>query len=165
MANFSASVIANEFLRRRASEQWPQQMQLHKLAYIAHGWNLAINDEPLITEQPEAWDNGPVYRSLWDHIRDFGYGKPNCTLIDPLSKEPISAVLSASESDIIDHVWKRFKIYSAIELSEMTHQPGTPWFNAYFRRGRNSSLHNVEIRDYYIQLAKAGRAQNDGKAA
>ena len=165
MPHFSARAIANEILKRRASDVWPQQMQIHKLSYIAHGWNLAINDEPLITEQPEAWDNGPVYRSIWDHIPDYGYGKPNCMLIDPISKEPFIANLKTNEADIIDHVWNRFKIYSAVELSELTHQPGTPWFNAYFHRGRNSALHNVEVRDYYIELALAGRAQRDGQAA
>ena len=95
----------------------------------------------------------------WDHIRDFGYGKPYCQLIDPLSKEVIRSNLLASEVDIIDRVWKRFKNFSAGELSRMTHEPGTPWFNAYFHKGRNAELPNTDIKNYYIRLAMAGRAQ------
>ena len=80
-------------------------MLLQKLVYIAHGWNLAICGEPLIEEAPEAWDNGPVYRSIWDHIRDHGYGGPNCTLTKPDSREPILENLTPVEDSIIQHVW------------------------------------------------------------
>ena len=157
MADHSALAIANEFLARRESEAWPQQMLIQKLAYIANGWNLAINGEPLIDEAPKAWDNGPVYKSIWDHIKEYGYGGPNCELIDPRSNRPITETLSASESDVIDHVWKKYGHMSAQRLSAMTHQPETPWSKAYFGRGRNADLDNDEIKSHYVALAMAGR--------
>ena len=153
----SAKAIVNEFLRRRKDTAWPQQMHIQKLAYIAHGWNLAINGEPLIDEQPQAWDNGPVFRSVWDHIRDFGYRGENNTLVDPVSREEIKTDLSPSEKQIIDAVWKRYGPISASKLSDMTHEPGTPWYTAYFGRHRNARLDNEEIREHYTQIAMAGR--------
>lgn len=134
-------------------------MLLHKLVYIAHGWNLAINGVPLIAERPEAWDNGPVYRSLWDHIRNFGYRGRHNTLVDPISGEEIRESLTDEEASVIQHVWRKYGKYSATELSKMTHEANTPWFKAYFSRGRNSSLNNEEIRAHYIKLALAGREQ------
>lgn len=164
MPHQSALAIANEFLRRRASDAWPQQMFIQKLVYFSHGWTLAITNDALIDEQPEAWDNGPVYRSIWDHIRDYGYGKNDCLLINNNSKEEFKANLSSVESQIIDHVWNKYKNFSASELSDMTHLPNTPWFKAYFQGGRNKELPNDEIKSYFVGLAKAGRAQHDRRA-
>ncbi len=157
MPNHSPQAIANEFLRRRADSAWPQQMLIQKLAYIANGWNLAINNEPLISDQPEAWDNGPVYRAIWDHIKFYGYRGACNTLVDPISKEEIREKLSPSEEAVIDHVWRKYGTKQAHELSRMTHEPGTPWFKAYFERGKNSELNNDEIKKHYVDLAMAGR--------
>lgn len=159
MGNYSAKAIANEFLRRRASTAWPQQMLIQKLTYIAHGWNLAINGQPLVEELPQAWDNGPVYRSLWEHIRDYGYNGETCQLIDPEKKEAFSAELTSAEKSVIDHVWKKYGEFGAGKLSAMTHEPGTPWSSAYFNRGRNAALDNAEIKKHYVDLALAGREQ------
>lgn len=151
--------VANEFLKRRASAAWPQQMYIQKLVYMAHGWNLAINGEPLVIEPPQAWDKGPVFRRIWDHVRDHGWRGNNCTLIDPATGREIMAHLTDSERQIIDHVWGRYGGHSGEHLSKMTHEPGTPWYRAYFNRSRNAYLDNNEIRTHYINLALAGREQ------
>ena len=150
--------IANEFLRRRGKAAWPQQMYLQKLVYIAHGWNLAINEEPLVNEAPEAWDNGPVFRSLWNHIRDHWYSSEDCLLRDPDDNKVIEAKLLPEEKEVIDHVWSKYSQYSAEDLSKMTHEPNTPWHSAYLGRGRNSALEENEIRNHYTQLAMVGRS-------
>jgi uncharacterized phage-associated protein len=159
MANHSAREIANEFLKRRKSNLQPQQMLIQKLVYIAHGWNLAINNEPLVAESPEAWDNGPVFRSLWDHIRDYGYKGENRELCDQTNNAEFNAVLSQSETAVIDHVWNKYGQLGAAKLSRMTHEPDTPWSKAYFSRGKNAALDNQEIKKHYIDLAMAGRAK------
>ena len=72
MADWSP-VIANEFIRRAASEGKSfTQMQLQKLVYIANGWNLAISGVPLTQDEPQAWDYGPVYPYLWKALRSYG---------------------------------------------------------------------------------------------
>lgn len=159
MPNYSAISVVNEFLRRRGKDIRPQQMFIQKLAYIANGWNLAINNEPLIEENAEAWDNGPVYRSVWNHIRDNGYKGEFCTLVDPFNGEVIQADLNQEESNIVNHVWAKYGKMNAHELSKMTHEPNTPWSKAYFDRGRNSELNNEEIKSHYIALALAGRGK------
>lgn len=159
--------IANEFLKRQGPEHSLTQMQLQKLAYIANGWNLAINGEPLIAEDVQAWDNGPVYRDLWNHLTSYGSSfitklispanAPNMFVKDQ-SKEPYVAQLSESERQVIDHVWRRYGRYGAFALSRMTHQPGTPWHKTYFGKGRNSRIDPAEIRQHYIDLSRAARA-------
>jgi uncharacterized phage-associated protein len=158
MANHDARAIANEFLRRRGTEVWPQQLSIQKLTYIAHGWNLVVNGEPLIEEIPEAWDNGPVFRSIWNHIKDYGYRGKHCTLVDPITKEEFFEPLTPSETGVIDHVWAKYGGKLSSELSDMTHRLGTPWYNAYFGRHRNAPLSNEDISRHYYELAIAGRA-------
>ncbi len=96
MPYHSALAVANEFLRRHQDVSIPAQMQLQKWVFNAHGWNLAINEEPLIGESAQAWDNGPVFRSIWDHIRDNGFGSKTKLLEDPPTGQPYSAEFSES---------------------------------------------------------------------
>ena len=157
MPDHSPLAIANEFLRRCAESVWPAQMKIQKLAYIAHGWNLAINDSALIDEAPEAWDNGPVFRGIWKHVRDHGYRGENCILIDPKSKSEFEAELSAGEQAVVEHVWRRYGHMDAKELSDLTHEPDTPWSEAYLQRGRNAHLSNDRIKEHYTNIAITSR--------
>ena len=133
------------------------QMRLQKLVYLAHGWNLAINREPLVADRVEAWDGGPVFRTIWNHLRDFGHNAVDMLLGHPMTKERFSAPISQSEKAVIDHVWSRYGGYSGLELSQMTHQMGTPWTNTYFAKGRNSRIPDDEIQSHFVGLALAGR--------
>jgi uncharacterized phage-associated protein len=158
MAFHSPLAIANEFLDLHGTTSIPAQMQLQKLVHIANGWNLAINGEPLVSELPQAWDNGPVFRSIWNHIRDCGFGRKSNLLENPTSSKPYRAPLSDSERTIIDHVWRKYRHLSGLELSRLTHEPNTPWSKAYFERGRNSSIPNEDVKRHYTELALKGRA-------
>lgn len=157
--------IANEFLKR-APGQNLTQMQAQKLAYIAHGWNLAINGEPLIGEDVKAWPYGPVYPDLYEHTQFFGR-EPIRRLITPddakiarffgegrSNAAPYKGAISAKESAVIDQVWRRYGSLSAIRLSELTHQPNTPWFRAFRNNGQGATLPEDEIRAHYLELAQ-----------
>ncbi|MEG7747606.1 Panacea domain-containing protein, partial [Listeria monocytogenes] len=71
--------------------------------------------------------------------------------------EPYRADLNDSERAVIQHVWKRYGQYSVRELSDLTHQVGTPWSNAYFGRGRNANILNDDVQQHFTELALAGR--------
>lgn len=147
--------IANEFLKLKEGQPI-NQMWLQKLVYMAHGWNLAINGAPLVSGRIEAWDGGPVLRPIWDHMRDFGRNADG-GLFGVSKDKPYEAELTADEKAVIQHVWKRYGSYSGRQLSDMTHQEGTPWSNAYFGRGRNARLLDDDIRQHFTDLALAGR--------
>lgn len=99
-------------------------MKLVKLVYISHGWYLGLTGNALIDENPEAWKYGPVIPSVYHYYKDYG-------------KDPIKRLFTASDpqkelpDDIqifLDKIWEAYKNYSALDLSTMTHQIGTPWF-------------------------------------
>ena len=155
--------IANEFLRLPGAAGRLTQMHLQKLTYIAHGWNWAVNNEPLISDDIEAWSFGPVVRDLYDHTKFFG-SQPIDRLITPDDSQvarffggtgeapAYRAPLTDREREVIRQVWDRYGKLSAIRLSELTHQPGTPWFQA-FQHGRNATIDEEAIRAHYNALA------------
>lgn len=162
--------IANEFLRLASPSGGLTQMALQKLTYFAHGWNWAINGEPLVNEKPQAWNFGPVYRELYDHTKFFGK-KPIDRPITPSDNEiarffsadrkndsPYSANLSDREKQVIKHVWQRYGSLGAIRLSELTHQPGTPWFNTFRSDRKNAVIEDELIKDHYDVLASRAQA-------
>ena len=157
MPNFDPRAIANEFLTRNGGRM--EQKKLQKLVYIAHGWTLAICKAPLTKGSVEAWDGGPVYRVIWNHLRDRGYDPEDGMLHTPFGGH-YKADLSTTEREIIDHVWDRYGSYSGQDLSRMTHQPGTPWSNAYFEKGRNEPLSEKEIQGHFVKVALAGRSES-----
>ena len=73
-APYSALAIANFFLENHKSIS---PMKLQKLVYFAHGWNLAISNNPLIKEPIEAWDYGPVISTIYNEFKLFGGSNKN----------------------------------------------------------------------------------------
>lgn len=67
--------------------------------------------------------------------------------------------LAMKKKAIVAHVWEKYKNFSGLELSEMTHKLGIPWSNSYSGRGRNASLIVSDIQQHFIELALAGRQQ------
>jgi uncharacterized phage-associated protein len=159
--------VANEFLKKPGAIGRLTQMQLLKLAYIAHGWNLAVNGEPLVSEPVLAWDYGPVIRDLYDHVKFYGTKPIDRLIADTDSEvyrffgdqnkksEPYEARLSPAEQDVIERVWQRYGGYSGPRLSDLTHKPGTPWFQTYFNEGKSLPISNDRIRAHYVDLARA----------
>lgn len=160
-----AVAIANEFLAQPGANEFLTQMALQKLTYFAHGWNWAVNRDRLVIEAPEAWAFGPVYRDLYDHTKTFGK-QPIGRLITTADSEaarifglrgnepsPYVAPLTERERAVIQHVWRRYRGLDAIALSQLTHRPGTPWFETYQNRGQNTPIDDQLIRQHYERLA------------
>ena len=119
----TAKSVANEFLKLSQRDGKPlTNMQVQKLVYIAHGFNLAIFKAPLIEEQVKAWPWGPVIPPLYNKLKKFGNGTITSTIPD------IAEISEAAEvDDLIKRVWKGYGHYSGAQLSAITHQKGSPW--------------------------------------
>jgi len=160
-----ATAVANEFLDLAAKDgKSLTQMQLQKLVYIAHGWSLAINNEPLTADQPQAWDYGPVYPELWEALRkygksivsdkirigDFGFG-----VFSENSDEYVTADLTGRQSELIRKVYEIYGGFHAFQLSAMTHQEGTPWHKVFIEKCHKRGLIlNDSIKEHFVDLAR-----------
>lgn len=161
---YEAKAVANEFLKLA---EWEHKkltpMQLIKLVYFAHGWHLALTGEPLINENVEAWRYGPVIPSLYHEFKVFGNEpitrkatvgewitfdkKVNLALNEPGIPEGTYA------HNLIKRVWDVHKHLSAIQLSNMTHEPDSPWTTTEGKEIKGTDIANEKIRDYFLRIA------------
>lgn len=159
-----ARAIANEFFDRAQRDGMRlTNMQLQQLPYIAHGWSLALRDEPIIKDIPQAWRYGPAYPVLRQALRRYGSGnvfEPICENDDDalafLSKDGrgrvVKTELSPDEALLLDAVWQNYKGYSPAQIAALTARNGTPWCKAKEEYGVYSSIPDDIIREYYTGL-------------
>ena len=99
-------------------------VKLQKMVFCAHGWHLALTDEPLICEKVEAWESGPTYPSIY-HKRD---GLPSNLPIPTTDEADRRPIEDSGMKKYFDAIYKRYDVYTAFDLSCITQAQGTPWF-------------------------------------
>lgn len=135
---YEAVAVANYLIERaKRDSEALTPMKLQKLVYFAHGWNLALNGQPLINERVQAWKFGPVVALLYQELKTFGSG-PIPGPIKVMRFEGTRVYFAAPTlqdspdyspvvEKLLDRVWEVYGRYSAIKLSNATHAPGSPW--------------------------------------
>ena len=138
-------------------------MKLLKLVYLAHGWNLGFTSEPLISEQVQAWQWGPVIPALYHEIKEY-------------KDRPIPAdVIPAPEmlepdivTPLLDAIWNAYSKFSGAQLSTITHEPGSPWFKVWNeqdgRNKRGAIIPNSLIEEYYKERTTSGKKTESATA-
>lgn len=121
--------VANYFIQKSFETGVPlTPMKLIKLVYIAHGWHRGYFSKNLIDDAVEAWPYGPVIPELYHKVKRYGRGAVTGTIEgygvlgddhNPFPEENTRVLL--------ENVWKNYGSYDGLNLSAMTHQPGTPW--------------------------------------
>jgi len=104
-------------------------MKLLKLVYIAHGWSLGLCGEPLLGEQAQAWKYGPVVPSAYYDFRHWKHApiESQKALLTERGEYIVPTIHDTKARELLERVWERYKQFDGLQLSEMTHQPGTPW--------------------------------------
>lgn len=133
---YDARAVANFFLELAKRDNVPvSPMKLQKILYFAHGWFLALTGKPLLEERIEAWSYGPVIPDIYLEFKRFG-NDPVTAPATPFARDkedpPKPYQMPNGEEDrsarlILEKVWESYKGFSAIALSNMTHQKETPW--------------------------------------
>lgn len=95
-------------------------LSLQKLLYYGQGWALEEWGTPLFGEPVEAWVNGPAVKAVWDVYQGR---RP---ILDEMTAP---TTLDSDTQELLQSVWSRYKRFSPIALSEMTHAED-PWLNA-----------------------------------
>lgn len=107
------------------------QISLLKILYFCQGWYLLYKDKPLISNQFEAWENGPVIKVVRDSFKSFGSRQitGRATKLDLLTGEicELKPALSPADEQFVSQIFQTYHVYGPWELRDMTHEPGSPW--------------------------------------
>lgn len=173
MSAYSSLSIANAFLERgRRDAVLLSSMQMHRLLYLAEAHSHALRNRRLIEEEPEAWDFGPVYPTVFREFARFG-ARTIEGLAAPIDDPavyfrnkgvPIIPVPSPSDEDVnsfLDAVWSMYKEKTAGQLAAMSHISQGPWAKTLaaarasgFSRGNPPIAYEL-IASYFRPPAKA----------
>ena len=95
-------------------------MKVQKLVYLAHGFSLALLNQPLINERIEAWPYGPVVPALYSALKHYRAQ----SITEELSCDDM---LDKTSGSLLSQVWSKYGNRNAIDLSMLTHEPGYAW--------------------------------------
>lgn len=139
----NATRIAQYFLSKN---QDLTDIQIQKLVYYAYSWYMILHEgKKLFTEKPEAWIHGPVFRTLFDSMKNY----------EKFSDLSNIEQMGKSNSDFLDKIYNVYGKYSGNELERMTHSE-LPWIKA--RHGlkpHEFSQNKIEDNDIMICYGKA----------
>lgn len=147
---YSSITVTNRFLtlaQERHDSLTP--MQILKLVYIAHGWTLGLYGHPLIREEVEAWQYGPVIPSLYNAVRKFRSRPVEGPLRGGGNEE-----LNAIAADVVEQVYGIYGSLHGLALSRLTHAKGTPWEAIYMPGEFGLTIPNDIIEDHYERMAR-----------
>jgi uncharacterized phage-associated protein len=151
--------IANIFLNK-AKEEGVEltALKLQKLVYYAAGYYSAATNEPLMNCSIEAWEYGPVVPQLYHEFKEFG-GKPITRFASEhdFTDDPAPLPLNDKNAmQVADFVWNNYKKYSALQLSEMTHRPNSPWHKVRSSRPgvRDADIDEGLLAEHFRQFVK-----------
>lgn len=143
----SPVIVCNNILKRGFAEhQSISPMKLQKLMYFVACEYQKRTKMPLFTEQFEVWKYGPVLPSVYDEFKSYGsesissYAR-DAKGISYIVDEDTAPSLKAS----IDLIWATFKGWGAIALSQITHEDGSAWSDAYDRH--LSTIENEKMKE------------------
>lgn len=133
---YSPRMVANALLweaTKRGAKL--THMKLQKLVFFMHAWSLALHNQPLVSERPEAWPYGPVFESLYHELKGYGSQAITGYLQELVPATGQMAALVPNPEDkmfwsLLDRVWERYGRFTAIQLSSLTHESGGPWERA-----------------------------------
>lgn len=121
-------------------------LKLIKLVYICHGFHLALTNKPLINEKVEAWKYGPVISSVYDAVSHY----KKMDIREDFRH--IEGGMDENAAAIIDSVLAGYGESTGIELSVITHLPGSPWDVTVNRLFNNDVIPDSLTRKYYKKI-------------
>lgn len=113
-------------------------LKLQKLLYYLQAWHTVFFDKhPLFEEKPEAWSNGPVYRSIYDRYKanwlrntpiSFKY-ESSGELLEKLKESFNKLKLEDQQIKFLEALLNKYGFLSPEKLVFLTHSE-SPWNEA-----------------------------------
>lgn len=138
--------VANRLLALAAeTDKALTPLQLVKLLYVAHGFSLALLNRPLIAETIQAWKYGPVVKSIYHKVKQYGRGP----ITEPIANNAPVQNLDADALALTEALMKRWGHLSGVALSNWTHKPGSPWHQVFRDDAADLEIPDELIQEYF----------------
>lgn len=136
MRTYHAIDVAKRFLELAQAENMSvSNMKLQKLVFFSQVVSLQAFKQPIHGQNSLAWDFGPVVQELYDIVHRFVTDtRKQFSLNDADFAAAFSGAQTIDDPDVlnvINAVWNKFKGWTALQLSNLTHRPGSPWAHVY----------------------------------
>jgi uncharacterized phage-associated protein len=162
MAPYDARMVANCLLDLADEKRQPlTQISLLKILYFCHGWYLVWHDKPLCVNDFEAWELGPVVRSVRNAFKSDGR-RPITRRAQRVNlmtgeQESLPDLISIEDKALIEKVFDYYSRFPTPKLIDMTHEKGSPWDRLWNSREPVARLglriKNEEIKAHFLQVA------------
>ncbi len=164
---YDGRAVANEVLDIAESEGIAlSNLTLQKVLFFCHAWNLVDTGEPLVKNQFEAWQHGPVLQYLYREFKSFesaaitsrAKGLNNYTG----QREVVRAELPQETVDRIRNVVRFYGNLQPWDLVDLSHETGGPWDKVWNYEGKvnpGMKIPNEEIASFYSKSRKHHRVQ------
>lgn len=141
MKTYNVDSIADFFLTKADPDVGDgiSNLKLQKLVYYAAGIFSVVrgvDGPPLFNADIEAWQHGPVVRSLYFRFNEHG----SSAIPAPVDFD--FSVFDASDLAVLDDVYEAYGQFSAWKLRNMTHEE-PPWVEAFSSSGKRISRNQL----------------------
>lgn len=118
---YTAFDVANWFLQHGSMDH----KKIQKLCYYTQAWSYALNNKPFFSGDFEAWVHGPVNRTVWNALKNYGYA--------PVKKDEFkkraTGIKNQDDIEMLNNIWETYGDLTGYELEKLTHRE-SPWINA-----------------------------------
>lgn len=137
------------FLQKEQNKDNPEnteqitQLKIQKLCYYAQAYSLLYYNEPLFSEDIQAWEYGPVVAAIYDKtLKKYDL----CDKWD-IKKDEFKD-FSDNQKEVISYVFAKYGGYTAFRLKDMTHEEA-PYIKNYDKNVKNKIIPNSDILKYF----------------
>jgi uncharacterized phage-associated protein len=142
--------LSNNFILKALKEEVAlSPMKLQKLIYFTYRDYLRKTGNQLFSELICAWKYGPVVESVYNHFKPFGSSSINKFYKNSAGDVSILSESSEGFGDVVRSVWGKYREYSGIDLSKITHREGTAWYKAW--TAGEKYLRDEDIKDERVE--------------
>jgi uncharacterized phage-associated protein len=162
---YPVKAIANFFIKKAKTENDTSLnlMKLLKLIYLAQGWNLALQDKPLINETIEAWAYGPVVPEIYHEFKHRAMSPIDDIASDwdaddkgRIKVNNYDVEFDENTHALLNRVWEVYRPNSGIQLSNWSHKPEGAWHKVWYdevgHKTRNRAIPNEYMKEYFNTL-------------
>lgn len=155
MKTHTAIEVAKQFLTLAKTDENHlsdiSNMKLQKLCFFAHLSSVLAGDSPTLISDPfHAWDYGPVEPKLYRKIKRFG---PRFFSLDDeevgVAFGDVEPITDSDANAAIIATWDKFKNWSSVQLSALTHRRNSPWSHVY-NTNRYGVISDADILRYRL---------------